>query len=263
MAKSNSKQQSSQLKKLLFVGAGLAIIVLVAFPSGSSIPSGPGKKIVPFSGSSTSSKSKQSLYTKEDSEAKFESIPASIKNGFVPLVTKGDGAVVSKNEIPMGFTGGEGTWTYTGNMVVDGTPNALLENASTGDGVFLRPGQKWKSLRLVAVKEDSIEVEGPNGARKTVYFDDKSISMSAPSSTLQPLPPASIQGNLPNGANPMLNQPGGNPRRQRGQQANQANMDAMVGPIGSSDNLESSIDGQQFTNNSNYSGKNRKIKRNQ
>ncbi len=263
MAKPNPKQQSSQLKKLLFMGVGLVIIVLVAFPSGSSSQSAPVKRINPLAGTSNAKKVKESLYTEADNTAKFESIGASIKNGFVPLVTKGDGAVVSKNEIPLGFTGGEGTWIYTGNMVVDGTPNALLENASTGDGVFLRPGQSWKSLRLIAVKEDSIEVEGPNGARKTVYFDDKSISMAAPSTNLQPLPPAAIQGNLPNGANPQLNQPGGNPRRLRGQQADQFNTDAMVGPIGASDNLESSIDGQQFTNNSNYSGKNRKIKRNQ
>ncbi len=261
MAKTNSKQQTSQLKKLLIVGVGLVVIVLVAFPSGSSTPTRAGTRNSALSGAPKSTK--ESLYTKEDIDAKFESIPATIKNGFVPLVTKGDGAVVSKNEIPLGFTGGEGTWTYTGNMVVDGTPNALLENSSTGDGVFLRPGQNWKNLRLIAVKEDSIEVEGPNGARKTVYFDDKSISMAAPSTNLQPLPPAAIQGNLPNVANPQLNQPGGNPRRQRGQQANQFNADAMVGAIGSSDNLESSIDGQQFTNNSNYSGKNRKIKRNQ
>jgi hypothetical protein len=262
MAKPTSQQQSSQLKKLLFVGGGLVLIVLVAFPSGSSTTT-EVKKVNPLAGTSTTKKTKESLYTEEDKLAKFESIPATIKNGFVPLVRKGDGVAEPTGGIPRDFTGGEGTWTYTGNMVVDGTPNALLENSASGDGVFLRPGQRWKNLRLIAVKEDSIELEGPSGARKTVFFNDKSISMAAPSTTLQALPPATIQGNLPNGANPMLNQPGGNPRRQRDQFGNQANMEAMVGPIGSSDNLESSIDYQQFANNSNNSGKNRKIKRNQ
>ena len=260
MAKNNSSQQSSQLKKLLVVGAGLVVIVLVAFPSGASTPSGP-KKPNPLAGLPQTKKSaKESLYTDEDKTKKFEAVGGSIKNGFVPLVTKNDGALVAKNEIPRGFSDGQGGWTYTGNMVVDGTPNALLENTASGDGVFLRPGQRWKSMRLLAVKEDSIELEGPRGERKTVFFDDKNILTSAPSTNLQTLPPATIQGTFPGGTNP---QPGGNPRRQRGQQANQANMDSMVGPIGSSNNFDSSLGGQDFTNNSNNNGNNRRIRTNQ
>jgi hypothetical protein len=128
--------------------------------------------------------------------------------------------------------------------------------------VFLRPGQHWKNLRLVAVKEDSIEIEGPGGLRKTVFFNDKNISSAAPT-TLQALPPATIQGNIPNnGANPQI---GGGPggRRQRGQQADQGSPDALVGPIGSPDNLTASIDVQEQTNNSNSTRKNRRIGRNQ
>jgi hypothetical protein len=258
MAKTSSKQQSSQLKKLLLVGAGLVVIIFVAFPSGSPPPTGP--KTPPVFGAPSSSKKTNSLITDEDRKAKFEPIGATIKNGFVPLVVKGGGnSKLSSNGLPPTFTEG-GTWTYTGNMVVDGTPNALLENGSNGEGVFLRPGQHWKNLRLVSVKEDSIIVEGPNQEMKTIYFDDKSLNSAASAgAALQPLPPAAIQGNLPQGANPQLNQRSG--RRQRGQQADQANTDAMSGSIGDGSDLQSSIEGS--ADNTNYTGKNRRIKGNQ
>ena len=149
---------------------------------------------------------------------------------------------------------------YTGNMVVDGVPNALLENGGNGEGVFLRPGQHWKNLRLVSVKEDTIEVEGPEHEMKTIHFDDKSLGTSSTTSgALQPLPPAAIQGNLPAGPSPQATQPNG--RRQRGQQANQANADALIGPIGNGTDLEASID--DTTSNTNNTRKNRRIKGNQ
>jgi hypothetical protein len=265
MAKPNPKQQSSQLKKLLLIGGGLVVIVIVAFPSGGPDPT-TVKKVNPVVQTSSTKKQQESLYTEEDKNIKFASVNGTIKNGFVPLVTKGQGKKALAGGIDGVYTNGEGSWTYTGNMVVNGVPNALLENGSSGDGVFLRPGQHWKSMRLIAVKEDSIEIEGPNGARKTVYFADKNVSMvanSASSSNLTPLPPASIQGNLPSGANPQLSQPNGNPRRQRGQQANQADTNAMIGPIGAQSDLTSSLDGYDPTNNSNTTGNNRRIRRNQ
>lgn len=267
MAKPSSSQQSSQLKKLALIGVGLVVIVLVAFPSGSpsSSSSTGGSKVNLSSGPGKGSTKKVDPYhLPEDDKAqeeKFERIPATIKNGFVPGVGKGDGNLEA-GTIPGSFTGGESSWTYTGNMVVDGVANALLENSSTGDGVFLRPGQSWKNCRLVAVKDDSIELEGPGGLRKTVFFNDKTLSAPSPSTTLQSLPPASIQGNIPNnnGMNPQFGQPGG--RRQRGPQADQTGGDALYGPIGA-DNLTSNLEAQDLNNNSNTSGNNRRIGRNQ
>lgn len=267
MATPKSKQQSSNLKKLLLIAGGLIVIVVVAFPSSDPGPVGPKKDFVFGAGDAASKKKVDPLDLPIDHKIKFEGIGASIKNGFVPLVTKGDGKFHSKDGIPTAWANGEGSWTYTGNMTVDGVPNALLENGTNGDGVFLRPGQHWKNLRLIAVKEDSIEIEGPNNERKTIKFDDKGMSVTPAPSTLQSLPPASIQGNLPQGANPQINQPGGNGggggRRGRNQQANQANQDAFNGPIGAQSDLESSVDGSFQTNNSNSSGNNRRIGRNQ
>lgn len=263
MASPNTKQQSSNLKKLLLIAGGLIVIVVVAFPSSDPGPVGPKKGFVFGAGDAVAKKKVDPLDLPEDHKVKFESIGASIKNGFVPLVTKGDGKLRSKEGIPTSWANGEGSWTYTGNMTVDGVPNALLENGTSGDGVFLRPGQRWKNLRLIAVKEDSIVIEGPNNERKTIRFDDKGTSVALVPSAMQPLPPASIQGNLPQGVNPQINQPGVNPRRQRRQEANQANADAISGPIGGQSDLESSVDDSVQTNNSNISGKNRRIGRNQ
>ena len=260
MAKPTPKQQSSQLKKLLLVGGGLVAIIIVAFPSGSK-PTAAVKKPPVFG--APSSKKADSLITPEDEKAKFEPIGGSIKNGFVPLVVKGDGTGKNgglKSPIPSNFTDG-GTWIYTGNMSVDGVPNALLENSANGEGVFLRPGQHWKNLRLISVKEDSIEVEGPNQERKTVYFDDKGLSGGSAGGALQSLPPAAIQGNLPQGMNPQGNQPGG--RRQRGQQANQSADMGMVGQIGNGNDFQTSYSGQdQGYAPTNNGGKNRRIRGN-
>ena len=258
MANPNPKQSSS-LKKLLFLGAGLVVIVVVAFPSGSAptTDAHPPKTVV-----ATSSTKKDSLYTKEDENAKFERISAATRNSFVPLVTKGMGGKLGIDGIPINFTGGEGSWTYTGNMTVDGIPNALLENSVSGDGVFLRPGQHWKTLRLIAVKDDSIELEGPDGSRKTVFFADKSLNVTSSSgNNLSPLPPAAIQGNLPSG--PAQPGPARPNRTPRGQQANQTNSDALVGPIDAGADFTSSVDMTSQNNNANYPKKNRRIGNNQ
>ncbi len=261
MATPKNKQQSSNLKKLLLIAGGLIIIVFVAFPSTDPTPIGPKKPPV-FGSGGTASKKVDPLDLPIDHNSKFDKIDASIKNGFVPLVTKGDG-LHRNGGIPSGWANGEGSWIYTGNMTVDGTPNALLENATNGDGVFLRPGQHWKNLRLISVKDDSIEVEGPGGERKTIKFDDKGMSVTTAPANLQSLPPASIQGNLPQVANPQTNQPPRNGRRGGNRQAVQDDTNALSGPIGDQTYLESSVDGLNQTNNSNNIGNNRRTGRNQ
>ena len=261
MATQNPKKQSSNLKKLLLVAGGLVVICFVAFPS--SDPGNAVKHPMVFGAGDSASKKKVDPYhLPEDDNAKFSAIGASIKNSFVPLVTKGMGSKLETGGIPNSFTNGEGSWTYTGNMTVDGVPNALLENSVSGDGVFLRPGQHWKTLRLIAVKDDSIELEGPSGERKTVYFADKSLNVTSSSgNNLSPLPPAAIQGNLPTGpAQPGTGRPARTPR---GQQANQANTDALSGPIDAGADFTSSVDMTSQNNNANYPKKNRRIGNNQ
>jgi hypothetical protein len=60
------------------------------------------------------------------------------------------------DSIPANLTAGESGWTFTGTMTVDGTTNALIENPTTGDGVFLRVGQTWKNARLISVRDKGL-----------------------------------------------------------------------------------------------------------
>ncbi|MBI1333911.1 MAG: hypothetical protein GC165_13640 [Armatimonadetes bacterium] len=222
------KSQQSSLTKLLVIG-GVLVGVVMLFPSGEAPKTGK-KAITLFSGS----KKTDDLYTARDQSAQFQPIDASLKNSFVPLVTKKDpNGPAAANAIPALLANGETTWVYTGNMTVNGVPNALLENTANGDGVFLRPNQTWKAMRLVAVHEGSIEIEGPRGMMHTVSFNE--LTASAPEEPLTPLPPATIDNN--NSANPANGgtnngngNGNGNNRRNRRQFAD--NGSGLSGPIG-------------------------------
>lgn len=257
MAKAKPQQQSS-LKKLLFIGIPLIGIIFL-IPTGPPEKKGQSKtQQLIANAQSTSSRKKEDPYnTPEDRDAKFEVIEASLKNSFVPLVTKRDAnGPVARNGIPPAFADGEGTWTYTGNMTVNGTPNALLENSATGEGVFLRPGQRWKQLKLVTVREDSIEIEGPAGATKTVYFNDLNVTASAPEA-LSPLPPVFPSGTTASPANNGGN--GNRPRRNGGF----ADNGGLSGPIGQTNAFEPSIDSQDPQTNQFNSRRNRNRRNNE
>lgn len=187
------------------------MLIIMLLPSGDAPKTGKKPQLT----ATKSTKKADDLILPEDYKAKFDDLDKPMVNSFVPLVTKRDiNGPVAKNGIPADFAGGETTWVYTGNMTVDGTPNALLENTASGDGIFLRPGQHWKALKLVAVREDSIEIEGPGGAMKTVYYNELEITASMPDSgTLSPLPPATPQA-VPNSAD------GNSNRRRRRNQNN-------------------------------------------
>lgn len=242
------KSQQSSLKKLLIIG--VPVIAILAFmPSGNAnkgeVSKGAGL-LGKVGAAKPTKKSVNDLITDADIKAKpedFEKVPASLKNSFIPGVTKGSAVPVAKNILRPEFTGGEAAWTYTGNMTVDGVPNALLENTSSGQGVFLRPGQRWKTLRLVSVHEDHIVVEGSNGQTQQVYFEDLTAVAEAPLSPLPVAVPAGQQG----GTQPNNNGQG-NGRRNR--QANNQFAEAgnLAGPIGANGS-DPSLDSQDQTNN--------------
>jgi len=105
-------------------------------------------------------------FTEEDRNASFPRIQVEFKNAFVPLVAK-DGGIggsdAAANKIPSSFSGGDANWVFTGTVEVDGVRQALLENRNSGDGVFLRSGQRWKNCVVKRVNQDSVVIEGPSG----------------------------------------------------------------------------------------------------
>jgi hypothetical protein len=257
MAK-QSQPNNGSLKKLGIAG-GVLLLIAVFFPGGSEPIKKGGKGNFQFAGGGSSGKKKTDLFEKEDYTAKFASIDSEMKNAFQPLVAKKDNEKNQKplavNAIPANFASGDGNWIYTGNMTVDGVPNALLENTQSNEGVFLRPGEKWKSMQLKEVRSDSIVLEGPNGYTKTVFF--------ATNPEVKPVEPGRVAANSTAPGQPAVgaatnaqtlppadaNQGGGRRRRRDQQQSTQASAD-LFGPIGGNvSELENNSLQNSFNNN--------------
>lgn len=126
----------------------------------------------------------------EDLKARFTPISDSPRNVFKPLIrrTQSDPGNGPLNAIPASFADGEAGWTYTGNAEVDGVMQALLENSSTQDGVYLKRGEHWKSLEVKSFGDDMIVVKGPDG-------EDRTFSLIvAGGDSLAPVNPPTLSG---------------------------------------------------------------------
>lgn len=116
----------------------------------------------------SSSKKKSIEFTKEDFTAEFKPLNTELKNAFMPIVARkgglsgGDGAA---NSIPVDFAGGDSGWVFTGNAEIDGVATVLLENRSTGDGVYLKAGERWKSSAVASILSDGVVMKGPSGTK--------------------------------------------------------------------------------------------------
>lgn len=110
-----------------------------------------------------------SAFVAEDYDAKFETVNIELKNSFQPIVARrsggfgaGDGMA---NAIPPEFAAGDSGWFFTGNAEIDNVPTALFENRSTGEGVFLKAGDRWKSCMIAQILPDSVVMKGPSGTK--------------------------------------------------------------------------------------------------
>ncbi len=116
--------------------------------------------------------SKTALYLPEDYKASFPAVTTTVKNVMRPLVVRATDRIgaAAETSIPASFTGGDGNWIYTGLAEVDGRSTALLENESTGEGVFLKVGERWKQCIVAEIKADSVVLVGPDGQSKRVHL---------------------------------------------------------------------------------------------
>lgn len=108
-------------------------------------------------------------YVAEDYDAKFEPVNIELKNSFQPIVARRSGGFGAgegmANSIPAEFAGGDSGWFFTGNAEIDNVPTALFENRSTGEGVFLKAGDRWKSCMIAQILRDSVVMKGPSGTK--------------------------------------------------------------------------------------------------
>lgn len=149
-----------------------------------------------------SAKKSKFQFSEEDFKAEFDRVPVQVKDVFKPIVYRGStNNTTAANQIPTRFAGGEAGWVYTGNAEVSGVKNALLENRQTGDGVFLKIGEKWKGSVVRSISTDSVMLEF-DGSQKTFRLVDEEAAAPRPAaqSNVRPLAvnvPEGMRGNFP------------------------------------------------------------------
>ncbi len=189
-------QNNSNLIKL--VGGGLAIGLIAFLATGSEDPRAK-KNSSEKPRARTAAKANED-FTQADFDAKFAPAKVEYRNVFTPLVMASSGnrggGSLSPNSIPLEFSGGKEQWVYTGTAVIDGVPNALVENSSTGEGEFIRVGQNWKSATVRRITPTSLTLTSSSGRVQTMdlmrdlEIDDRAL-MNA---QVQPVSPQGGRG---------------------------------------------------------------------
>lgn len=174
-------QNNSNLIKL--VGGGLAIGLIAFLATGSEDPR--AKKSSAEKPRARATAKADEDFTQADYEAKFSPAKVEYRNVFTPLIMASSGSrgggSLTPNAIPLEFSGGKEQWVYTGTAVIDGVPNALVENSSTGEGEFIRVGQNWKSATVRKITPTSLTLTSPSGRVQTMdlmrdlEIDDKAL----------------------------------------------------------------------------------------
>lgn len=146
----------------------------------------------------TSSKKKSDLYTEEDRKATAASFPpiaAKNRDVFVPIVKRssgGGGVMAGMGSIP-----GVAGWVFTGSAEVGGVPQALLENRGTGEGVFLKTGELWNGLTVLAINSDSLSLRAEDGSVERVEIQSD-VKGQTPGVTIPPVTISPLSGAIGN-----------------------------------------------------------------
>lgn len=75
---------------------------------------------------------------------------------------------------------GQSRWTLTGINVLNGAASALVESETTGESVFLRTGDRWRGLRVVAIRAGSVSFLNALGQKTRLAFKDLDAPVPAP-----------------------------------------------------------------------------------
>ena len=69
--------------------------------------------------------------------------------------------------------GTEGSvWTLTGISSINGVRSALIENGSTKESLFLKAGDRWNGLTVVAIEADAVVLRNALGQETRLVFDE-------------------------------------------------------------------------------------------
>jgi hypothetical protein len=176
---------------------GLYLVYTTLFPAPEAAQAvAPRKK-------TTKSSNKTSIFTQEDREAKFAVFTETPKNAFRPLVVKSTPVMAvtgldpsadpSKHGVTPAFADGQVGWAYTGYVVLNGKPQALLENPSTGDALYVQKGDVWKRSTVREVTPERLVLSGAGGTLEVKLGDvsepKKSKSVDTPGAPVAPVNP--------------------------------------------------------------------------
>lgn len=145
------------------VYGGVLVVVVAAFMMTAPQNADDGDKPGPRAGSGRSASGPE--FGPEDYNAEFEALNESPDNAFMPLVarTRRNSGGIAPNEFPAEYAGGESGWFYTGTVVIDDVPSALVENELTGDGMYLEVGENLKRTTISEIAPTYIVVTGTTG----------------------------------------------------------------------------------------------------
>lgn len=139
-------------------------------------------------------------HTKPNPDANVGAIPPPKEaplNAFRPLIVKSETPVTRQAPPPKegasiaaDAAGGEGNWIYRSFARIDKIPVAMLENSSTEQVAMLRPGDKWKTGKVLEVTELTIKILSDKGGLSiTSRFDaEKEAQKAAESLKAGPAP---------------------------------------------------------------------------
>lgn len=108
----------------------------------------------------------------DDLNAHFDRYVGGKRNPFLSGLPSGGGKA--------GASGVQGQWTLTGINILNGAASALVENGTTGESVFLRTGDRWRGLRVVAIGAGSVSFLNALGQRTHLAFKDLDPPAPAP-----------------------------------------------------------------------------------
>lgn len=155
-------------KPILFAGilVGAVALIMVTSPSDESGGTS-GMTLAELRKGGSQSKKVASAFDEGDVNAKFDRLNEDPKNAFMPLVVRLDagmsGGGLAPNEFPANFTGGEPGWFYTGTVIENNVPSALVENMTTGEGYYLKVGDALKKSVIAKITPTYILVNGVAG----------------------------------------------------------------------------------------------------
>lgn len=138
-------------------------------------------------------------FTQQDLTARFDRVAGTAKDAFQPLVAREAGAEVASapDAVPTVLTAGESGWYYTGMAEIDGVPTGLLENRSTGEGVFLKQSEKWKDATVRSISPFVLILIGSNGKSYTLRVSELSGTPQMLAQGYAPVSPQ-LQGRIGN-----------------------------------------------------------------